>query len=105
MFRGRFLNRFLSSGSAQTQTNQEYIQNKLKALARRYRKGMADALGVPEDWIREDVVERWLTRWVQAFVRPEYWSYVLSHSMSEIDAELLGYDMGTMIKRALQKKS
>ena len=41
-------------------------------LMRRFRRGLADALGVPEEAIREDVLRRWVVEWTRAIVSPEY---------------------------------
>jgi len=41
-------------------------------LMRRFRRGIADALGVPEEAIREDVLRKWVTEWTRALVTEEY---------------------------------
>lgn len=45
-----------------------------KRLAEKFRRGIADVLGIPPEAIREDVVERWVVEWSKAFVKPEYWA-------------------------------
>lgn len=42
-------------------------------LKRRYVEGLAKAIGVRPEEIREDVVERWLVHWLRAIIKPEYW--------------------------------
>ena len=44
-----------------------------KALIEKWKRGIAQALGVPETAIREDVAEKWLLNWMRALVKPEYW--------------------------------
>jgi len=44
-----------------------------RALIEKYKTSIARALGVPPEAIREDVAERWLTHWLKALVKPEYW--------------------------------
>jgi len=44
-----------------------------KALAEKFKRGVAQALGVPPEWINEEIVERWITQWARAFVKPEHW--------------------------------
>jgi len=44
-----------------------------KALIEKWKRGIASALGVPPEAIREDVAERWLEHWVKALVKEEYW--------------------------------
>jgi len=43
-------------------------------LSKKYRKAIARAFGVPEEWIREDISIRWATNLAEAFIKPEYWS-------------------------------
>jgi hypothetical protein len=44
-----------------------------RALIEKWKRGIAEALGVPVEAIREDVAERWLIHWMKALVKPEYW--------------------------------
>jgi len=44
-----------------------------KALAEKFKVGIASVLGVPPEAIREEVVEKWVIQWSKAFVKPEYW--------------------------------
>jgi hypothetical protein len=44
-----------------------------KALIEKWKRGIASALGVPPEAIREDVAERWLEHWIKALVKEEYW--------------------------------
>jgi hypothetical protein len=44
-----------------------------KALIEKWKRGIASALGVPPEAIREDVAERWLEHWIRALVKEEYW--------------------------------
>jgi len=55
---------------------QRVPESKKKELAEKFKRGIAEALGVPPEAIREDVVERWATAWIRAFVKPEYWGVV-----------------------------
>ena len=50
----------------------ESLPPELRGIAEKFRQGIADALGVPPEAIREDVVVRWVTHWTKAFVKPEY---------------------------------
>lgn len=45
-----------------------------RELMEKFRRGIADALGVPPEAIREDVLARWVVEWSKAFVKPEYWA-------------------------------
>jgi hypothetical protein len=41
-------------------------------LVKRFRRGLAGALGVPEEAIREEVLRKWVTEWTRAIVKEEY---------------------------------
>lgn len=45
-----------------------------KQMAEEFRLGMAEALGVPSEAIREEIVEKWIINWSRAFTKPEYWA-------------------------------
>jgi hypothetical protein len=44
-----------------------------RVLIEKWKRGIAAALGVPVEAIREDVAEKWLINWMRALVKPEYW--------------------------------
>ena len=68
-FRGPLVEALLS---AQSPRSIEELPPHLRELAERYRRAVADVLGVPPEAIREDVVVRWVTHWAEAYVKPEY---------------------------------
>jgi len=47
-----------------------------RALAERFKVGIAGALGVPPEAIKQEVVEKWVREWAKAFVKPEYWAMI-----------------------------
>jgi len=96
--RGRFL-----SWLRDTATGEEYDPNHLDYLASKFREGIAKAIGVPPEWINEEKVRKWVENYVKAFVKPEYWNQVFS-SPGEYEMELLGYELGELIKDSFKKK-
>ena len=44
-----------------------------RVLIDKWKRGIASALGVPVEAIREDVAEKWLINWMKALVKEEYW--------------------------------
>lgn len=44
-----------------------------KVMAEEFRIGMAGALGVPPEAIREEIVQKWVVNWSRAFVKPQFW--------------------------------
>jgi len=98
MFRRRFIERLRAFTSDST-----YDPTHLQRLANKFREGMAKAIGVPPEWIREDVVQRWVENYVKAFVKPEYWGMVFQ-SPGEYEMEWLGYELGEIIKDMIKKK-
>ena len=69
-----------------------------KQMAEEFRLGMAEALGVPPEAIREDLVQRWVVNWARAFVKPEYWAEV-APTTGKIRE--LGRNIGDIIRSGL----
>jgi len=65
-----------------------------KELVRKFKEGLADALGVPPEAIAEKPLEKWVLGWTKAFVKEEYLK-----GRAEIGYEL-GYQLGGIIKPA-----
>ena len=70
-------------------------------MAEEFRIGMASALGIPPEAIREDLVTRWIVGWTKAFVKPEYWAEV-APTTDRIRA--LGITMGEIVRSALSAR-
>jgi len=76
---------------------------KLSELSEKFRRGIAKAIGIPPEYIREDRVRKWVEEWIKAWVKPEYWSTVLQ-SPSPLLVEALGFEIGNIIKESKKKK-
>ena len=72
-----------------------------KQMAEEFRIGMSQALGVPPEAIREDLVTRWIVGWTKAFVKPEYWAEVAPTTDRIRD---LGITMGEIVRSALSAR-
>jgi len=70
-------------------------------MAEEFRIGMASALGVPPEAIRDDLVRNWIVNWTRAFVKPEYWAEV-APTTDRIRA--LGMTMGEIVRNALSAR-
>ena len=66
-------------------------------MAEEFRRGMASALGVPPEAIREDVVQRWIISFTQALVKPEYWVEV---APTTYRIRELGWQLGEIARSA-----
>ena len=73
----------------------------LEELARRFREGIANAIGVPPEYIDEEKVRRWVENWVKAWVKPEYWSKLGLSAEALRDFYVMGYELGEILKRVL----
>ncbi len=69
-----------------------------RQMAEEFRRGMADALGVPPEAIREDIVQKWIVNWTRAFVKPEYWAEVAPTTDRIRD---LGRELGEAVRSAI----
>lgn len=49
------------------------VDARRKELAERFKRGIAEALGVKPEDINQEVVERWALEFARAFVKPESW--------------------------------
>jgi len=66
-----------------------------KELMQRFRRGIAEALGVKPEHIREEPLTRWIIQWSKAWTVPEIW--VGSRAQLGYD---LGYNLGKILKEA-----
>jgi len=74
----------------------EDLNEAQRRLAERFKAGIADALGVPPEAIRQEPVERWVTEFTKAWVSEEYWAQAV-RSISTDEAYRLGVGLGEMI--------
>ena len=65
-----------------------------KRLAEEFKRGIAEALGVPPEAIKEEPIERWIRRWTAAFVKPTYWTS--RTALNEVYQ--LGVELGNILK-------
>jgi hypothetical protein len=63
-----------------------------RRLGEEFRRGIAEALGVPPEAIREEPLERWIIAWTKAFVKPEYYAQgrALGRELGQILREVSG---------------
>jgi len=74
----------------------EDLNEAQRRLAERFKAGIATALGVPAEAIKQEPVERWVTEFTKAWVKPEYYAEAVV-SISESQAYELGKQLGEMI--------
>ena len=72
-------------------TTPETLTEAQRRLMEEFRRGIASALGVPPEAIREEPLERWIIEWSRAWVKEAYWR----------QGYQLGYDLGQILKEAL----
>jgi len=66
-----------------------------KRLAEKFKRGIADALGVPPEMIRKEPVEEWVIEFTKAFVEPSQWA--------QLDGQI--YNLGFRIARIIKAVS
>jgi len=72
-----------------------------RQMAEEFRIGMASALGVPPEAIREDLVQKWIVNWTRAFVKPEYWAEV---APTTDKIRVLGRELGEIVRGGLSAR-
>lgn len=74
----------------------EDLNEAQRKMMSQFRAGLAGALGVPPEAIREEPLEKWIVEFTLAFVKPEFYAQALV-SMSEADARDLGIGLGELM--------
>jgi|GEM_PF-4174621 len=53
--------------------SKENLKGEQQFIEQKFREGIARAIGVPVEHIREDITQRWAKNWMKAFIKPEFW--------------------------------
>ncbi len=77
------------------------LSDEQKKLSAAFRQGMAQALGVPVENIREDVVSNWILNFTRAFVKPEHFDQTVMPPERQI--RLFGQELGGIIRQSIEK--
>ena len=77
------------------------VPEQLEDIAKEFREGIAEALGVPPEAIKEEIVAKWVKNWAKAFVKPEYrWTVgIAGQADLARTARELGYELGRIVRR------
>lgn len=75
-------------------------------IARKFREGIASALGLPPEAIRDDIVKRWVKNWMKAFVKPEYLRRMGIAGQMDIErsAYELGFELGRILRSLISRR-
>lgn len=73
---------------------QARVRGDVTGLAEDYRAGMAAAFCVPVEWIREEPVEAWITKFTSAFVKPEHVEEVMERLVEGQELLPRGTELG-----------
>lgn len=71
-------------------------------MAEEFRRGIAEALGVPPETIQQGPVQKWIVNFTKAFVKPEHWKEV-APQVGQI--RNLGKQIGSIIANALSRET
>ena len=77
------------------------LTDEQKKLTTAFRQGLAQALGVPVENIREDVISNWLLNFTRAFVKPEHFDQTVMPPERQI--KLFGQELGGIIRQSIEK--
>jgi len=77
-------------------------EKELPELARAYRRGIAEAIGVPPEAIKEEKVKKWYRHFVKALVKPRYWQEAFS-SPNKYEVRQLGRQIGKLIRDGINE--
>jgi len=71
-------------------------------LMGKFREGMAEALGVSPEAIKEEPLRRWIEEFARAWVKPEYLSELVSPAAEKLRD--FGYRLGQIIAQVREGK-
>ena len=85
----------------QSRITEETLSNEQQNLAKAFREGIAEAIGIPVDHISETSVIRWILEFTRSFVKPEN----LKDTIVPPDRRLrmFGHEIGTIVRQAIEK--
>ena len=76
-------------------TTPETLTEAQKRLMEEFRRGIAEALGVPPEAIKEEPLQKWIVQWTKAWVKPEYLKQIKVRASVAYN---LGYHLGRILK-------
>lgn len=79
----------------------ENLTDEQKRLATSFREGMAQALGVPVENIKDEPVHRWIINFTRAFVKPELLKETIAPSPRLM--KIRGQELGAIIRESIEK--
>jgi hypothetical protein len=92
-------------------TSPETLTEAQKRLMEEFRSGIASALGVPPEAIREEPLQKWVVNWSKAWTKESYWQqgYELGKQLGEIISEVYGQTLpprgtGLITGRAVERR-
>jgi len=76
-------------------TTPETLTEAQKRLMEEFRRGIAEALGVPPEAIKEEPLQKWIIEWTKAWVKPEYLKQIRIRASTVYE---LGYHLGRILR-------
>jgi hypothetical protein len=79
----------------------ENLSDEQKQLASAFRDGIAEALGVPPENIKESAVMNWILNFTRAFVKPEHFDETVQPPVRMIRS--FGQQLGQLVRESIEK--
>lgn len=79
----------------------ENLSDEQKNLARSFREGIAESLGVPVENIKETAVMNWILGFTRAFVKPEHLDETVQPPPRMIKS--FGQQLGQLVRESIEK--
>lgn len=89
---------FLKQTTGLTEDN---LTNEQKKLTDAFREGIAEALGIPPEYIKEEPVMRWVLEFTRAFVKPEHLKETIIPPLRRV--RLFGQEIGQIIREGIEQ--
>lgn len=79
----------------------ENLSEEQQRLAHSFREGIAQAIGVPTEYIKKEPIHKWIINFTQAFVKPEFLKETIAPSPRLM--KIRGQELGTIIRESIEK--
>lgn len=85
----------------QGKVTEETLDNEQQKLAKSFREGIAEAIGIPVDHVDEISIIRWILDFTRSFVKPEHLKDTIIPPERRIRE--FGHEIGSIVRQAIER--
>ncbi|GAI25366.1 unnamed protein product, partial [marine sediment metagenome] len=72
-----------------------------RRLAQSFKEGLAQAIGVPPEYINEEPIQKWIINFTRAFIKPEHIKETIAPPLRLM--KIRGQEIGVIIRESIEK--